>query len=52
MHENEISVLEDKLCQPSTYDDKFLIIELNEKLNIQKIELEELYNQWAEIQDN
>ncbi|MEL7605613.1 MAG: ABC-F family ATP-binding cassette domain-containing protein [Sedimentibacter saalensis] len=52
MHENEISVLEDKLCQPSTYDDKFLIIELNEKLNILKIELEELYNQWAEIQDN
>jgi hypothetical protein len=44
--------LEDKLCQPSTYDDKFLIIELNEKLNIQKTELEELYNQWAEIQDN
>jgi ATP-binding cassette subfamily F protein 3 len=52
MHENEISVLEDKLCQPSTYDDKFLIIELNEKLNIQKTELEELYNQWTEIQDN
>lgn len=52
MHENEISVLEDKLCQPSTYDDKFLIIELNEKLNIQKIKLEKLYNQWAEIQDN
>lgn len=52
MYENEISVLELKLCQPSTYDDKNLIIDLNEKLNILKIELENLYTQWTAIQEN
>ena len=52
MHENKISELEHELCQPSTYSDKFLIINLNEKLNIYKTELEEFYTQWTEIQDN
>lgn len=50
-HENEISELEYTLCQPSTYNDKILIIELNEKLIILKNELENLYTEWAEIQE-
>lgn len=52
MHENEIHELENKLCQPSTYNDKFLIINLNEKLNIRKDELKNLYSQWEEIIEN
>lgn len=52
MHENEISELELKLCQPSTYDDKFLIINLNEKLNTQKDELQKLYDLWEEASEN
>lgn len=52
MHENKISELELALCQPSTYNDKVLIIDYNEKLNIYKNELENLYNQWTEIQEN
>ncbi len=52
MHENKISELELALCQPSTYDDKFLIIDLNEKLNIYKYELEVLYTEWTEISEN
>lgn len=51
MHENKISELEQELCQPSTYNDKVLIISLNEKLNIYKSELEEFYNLWTEIQE-
>jgi len=49
MHENEISELELTLCQPSTYNDKNLIINLNERLNILKNELEILYTNWAEL---
>lgn len=49
MHENKISELELALCQPSTYDDKVLIIDLNENLNTAKLELEELYIQWTKI---
>lgn len=49
MHENKISELELALCQPSTYNDKVLIIELNEKLNTYKSNLEILYTQWTEI---
>ncbi|MGD9568253.1 MAG: ribosomal protection-like ABC-F family protein [Sedimentibacter sp.] len=52
MHENKISELEYKLCQPSTYNDKVLIIELNEKLNTYKSNLEILYTQWTEILEN
>ena len=52
MHENEVSELELKLCEPSTYDDKYLIIDINEKLNILKTELEILYNQWTDAQEN
>nr|WP_312579023.1 ABC-F family ATP-binding cassette domain-containing protein [Sedimentibacter sp.] len=52
MHENEISELELILCQPSTYDDKNLIISLNEKLNILKNELEILYTKWTELHEN
>jgi ATP-binding cassette subfamily F protein 3 len=49
MHENKISELELALCQPSTYSDKVLIIELNENLNTYKSNLESLYTQWTEI---
>jgi ATP-binding cassette subfamily F protein 3 len=49
MHENKISELELALCQPSTYSDKVLIIELNENLNTYKNNLEILYTQWTEI---
>ena len=52
MHENEIHELEKELCQPSTYNDRFLIINLNEKLNIYKAELQILYSRWEEILDN
>jgi len=52
MHENEIHELEIKLCEPSTYNDNFLIINLNEKLNIRKKELQELYLLWEELMDN
>ena len=52
MHENEISELELKLCQPSTYNDKVLIIELNEKLNTYKNKLEILYTHWTDILEN
>lgn len=52
MHENKISELELKLCQPSTYNDKVLIIELNENLTICKNELEILYTEWTEIMEN
>lgn len=51
MHEYKISELELALCQPSTYDDKNLFIEINEKLNIIKMELDELYKKWTEIQE-
>lgn len=49
MHENKISELELALCQPSTYNDKVLIIELNERLNTYKSNLEILYTQWTDI---
>lgn len=49
MYENKIFELESELCQPSTYNDKVLIIELNEKLNIYKNDLENLYTRWTEI---
>lgn len=52
MHENKISELELALCQPSTYNDKILIIDLNERLNTYKSELEDLYTQWTEILEN
>ena len=52
MHENEIHELEIKLCEPSTYNDNILIINLNEKLNILKKELQELYFLWEEFLDN
>jgi ATP-binding cassette subfamily F protein 3 len=52
MHENEIHELENELCQPSTYNDSFLIINLNEKLNIRKEELQELYTLWEDVIDN
>lgn len=52
LHENEIHELENKLCQPSTYDDKFLIINLNERLNKLKEERDDLYKIWEEYLDN
>ncbi len=51
MHENKILELDLALCQPSTYDDKFLIIGINEKLNTLKSELEQFYNEWTELLD-
>ncbi|WP_312813522.1 ribosomal protection-like ABC-F family protein [Sedimentibacter sp.] len=51
MHENKILELELALCQPSTYDDKVLVMNLNEKINILKNELEQYYNEWTEILD-
>ena len=51
MYENEISELELTLCQPSTYNDKNLIINLNERLNILKTELEILYTNWTDVQE-
>lgn len=51
LYENEKAELEHELCKPSTYNDNFLIIELNEKLNDNKNKLEVLYTQWAEIID-
>lgn len=52
MHENKVSELELALCKPSTYNDKALIINLNENLTVYKNELETLYKQWEEILEN
>jgi len=52
LYENEIHELEYKLCQPSTYNDKFLIINVNEKLNMRKEELSNLYDLWEEFLEN
>lgn len=52
MHENKVSELELALCEPSTYNDKALIINLNENLTVYKNELETLYKQWEEILEN
>ncbi len=52
MHENKIREFELALCQPSTYEDKVLIIDLNEKLNTYKNELEVLYTEWAKLLEN
>lgn len=52
IHENKISELEIALCQPSTYNDKVLIIDLNEKLNTYKNDLDLLYTQWTDILEN
>lgn len=49
MHENKVSELELALCQPSTYNDNNLIIELNENLTTYKNELETLYTEWTEF---
>ncbi len=49
MHEHRIYELETALCQPSTYNDKVLIIDLNESLIKSKNELEILYTQWTEL---
>ncbi len=50
MHENKIYELEQILCQPSTYNDKNLIIDINEKLTTFKLDLENLYTKWTDIQ--
>ncbi|WMJ78955.1 MULTISPECIES: ABC-F family ATP-binding cassette domain-containing protein [unclassified Sedimentibacter] len=52
LHENKIHELEFELCQPSTYEDKVLIIDLNEKLNTYKNELDILYTDWTELLEN
>lgn len=45
--ENEIALLEDELCQPSTYNDKNKVLELNGKLDGLKIKHENLYMEWS-----
>lgn len=48
-NENEIASLEDKLCQQTTYNDKNLVLEINEKIQALNAELEELYAVWSEL---
>lgn len=48
-NENEIASLEDKLCQQTTYNDKNLVLEINEKIQVLNAELEELYAVWSEL---
>ncbi len=48
-NENEIASLEDKLCQQTTYNDKNLVLEINEKIQVLNAELEELYSVWSEL---
>lgn len=48
-NENEIASLEDKLCQQTTYNDKNLVLEINEKIQVLNAELDELYAVWSEL---
>ena len=48
-NENEIATLEDKLCQQTTYNDKNLVIEINEQLQRLNTELEDLYEIWSDL---
>lgn len=48
-NEKELALLEEKLCQQSTYNDKNLVMQINEKMQTLKAENEELYILWSEI---
>lgn len=48
-NENELALLEEKLCQQSTYNDKNLVLQINEKMQALKAEIEELYILWSDI---
>ncbi len=48
-NENELAILEEKLCQQSTYNDKNLVMQINERMLDIKAENEELYILWSEI---
>lgn len=48
-NENELALLEEKLCQQSTYNDKNLVLQINEKMQVLKAEIEELYTFWSNI---
>lgn len=48
-NENELALLEEKLCQQSTYNDKNLVLQINEKIQALKVEIEELYTFWSDI---
>lgn len=48
-NENELALLEEKLCQQSTYNDKNLVLQINEKIQALKAEIEELYTFWSNI---
>ncbi len=48
-YENEIASLENKLCQQTTYNDKNLVLEINEQMQRLNTELENLYAFWSEL---
>lgn len=48
-NENELALLEEKLCQQSTYNDKNLVLQINKRILDIKAENEELYILWSEI---
>jgi len=48
-NENKLALLEEKLCQQSTYNDKNLVLQINEKIQALKAEIEELYTFWSNI---
>ena len=48
-NENEIATLEDKLCQQTTYNDKNLVLEINEQIQRLKTELDDFYTIWSEL---
>lgn len=50
-NENELALLEDKLCQQSTYDDKNLVMQITERMQSLKAENEELYSFWSDLNE-
>jgi len=48
-NENEIAELEEQLCQQTTYNDKNLVLEINEQMQQLNVELENLYAIWSEL---
>lgn len=48
-NEKGIATLEDKLCQQTTYNDKNLVLEINEQMQRLNAELDSLYKIWTEL---
>ncbi len=48
-NEKGIATLEDKLCQQTTYNDKNLVLEINEQMQRLNAELEDLYEIWSDL---